>query len=949
VGINLVYELARTEVRDAQNRFTKAISAGYAISVGSSSSISQASALLASAQAHQQAGDESSAAKDSYGALTNAIQAREQVTFEVAQQDIEKTRKSEVTVVVQDQNGKPVSGARIDYRQISHDFIFSIGWPLASLTPSIQSSQVTAFHNAGFESGVVEAWWGEVERSDGVYSFPDSWVAQLAAAGIATAMHTSIWPSPGYLVGMPAYAYSLSPVDLAGSAYRYSNQLNSRYQNRLSIYSAFNEPDLDQAYRFSLTDLINVVTSSAPGAKQANPSQRIYVNIGKPILGDLNSVHYEAALDSSGKTLPAFPTPVESGLDFAQQLIDSGSDANTIGLESYYGAGPLPPFDLGLFHDTLQRYSLLGNKLFLSELAYATLDDYPNLNPSWKKYLGWHQGYTDQTQADWARGTLTIAFSKPYISGIDWISGNDGPGLEVGLFHKDQVTPRPALGVIQQLFNSWTTSGTGQTGSDGTLYFRGFGGTYDIAVTDSFGRVWNNQAHVPEGQVTTLTTVVAPTAALSVSTNTVQLTYSVRGAIPAQAISIQNTGGTPAGWTATTTSSWLTLSQQSGTAPSTLTISVNPVGVSPGAYSGTVSLASPGLQPLQISVALRVLPVTLILDNSNLTFEAHTGGPVPQAQNVLLSSNGPGIVFAIGASGGASWLSVTASCNTTPCSLGVSVTPDGLPAGVYSGNVNISGVGAADPISLNVTLTVQDSAPTITSVVNGASFQPSIQNGSWITIQGTGLSTTTRTWNSTDILDGQLPQSLDGVKVSINGKSAVVSYISPSQINLLAPVDSTTGTIQVAVTNVNGSSPPFSVQMQAYSPAWFMLGAPGGKYLAATHADGSIVGPVGLYGATVSTQPAKPGETIILYGTGFGATTTPVPTDQVFSGAALLAASESITIGGVVANAQFAGESANGLYQFNVVVPDLATGDQPVTARISNSQTQGNAFVFVQR
>jgi hypothetical protein len=49
------------------------------------------------------------------------------------------------------------------------------------------------------------------------------------------------------------------------------------------------------------------------------------------------------------------------------------------------------------------------------------------------------------------------------------------------------------------------------------------------------------------------------------------------------------------------------------------------------------------------------------------------------------------------------------------------------------------------------------------------------------------------------------------------------------------------------------------------------------KYIAGTHADGTFLGKSGLFGAAVTTRPAKPGDTIILYGANFGPTNPGLP------------------------------------------------------------------------
>ena len=60
----------------------------------------------------------------------------------------------------------------------------------------------------------------------------------------------------------------------------------------------------------------------------------------------------------------------------------------------------------------------------------------------------------------------------------------------------------------------------------------------------------------------------------------------------------------------------------------------------------------------------------------------------------------------------------------------------------------------------------------------------------------------------------------------------------------------------------------------------------------------------------------------------------------------------SVTIGGANATVQFGGGAPNliGTYQFNIVVPDVPNGDQPVVVQFSDgSKTQDNAFITIQR
>jgi protocatechuate 3,4-dioxygenase beta subunit len=222
-------------------------------------------------------------------------------------------------------------------------------------------------------------------------------------------------------------------------------------------------------------------------------------------------------------------------------------------------------------------------------------------------------------------------------------------------------------------------------------------------------------------------------------------------------------------------------------------------------------------------------------------------------------------------------------------------------------------------------------------VVSGATFRRGAASGGWVTLAGTGLSATTRTWAAADFTTpGKLPESLDGVSVRINNQPAPVFYVSPTQINALAPDTTTEGNVQVTVTNSQGTSDPVTVAFNRLMPGFFQFP---GENVAAVRADGTLIGPSGLVSG-VTTVPAKPGETIQLFGTGFGPTTPGVSAGTVVSTPAATATPVTVRIDSQDAVVTYAGMTSAGLYQINVTVPaTLADGDYPVTAEVAGTRT----------
>ena len=165
--------------------------------------------------------------------------------------------------------------------------------------------------------------------------------------------------------------------------------------------------------------------------------------------------------------------------------------------------------------------------------------------------------------------------------------------------------------------------------------------------------------------------------------------------------------------------------------------------------------------------------------------------------------------------------------------------------------------------------------PTVTSVATAGGLS-TIAPNTYISLFGTNLSTVSDVWDS-HIVNGALPTNLDGVTVNIGSVAAYVSYVSPTQINLLTPSNLGLGSVNVQVTNSNGASAAYPVTSQQYAPGFFQWL---NNQPVATHADFSDAMANGTYTGLV-TVPAKPGEYIILWGSGFGPTTPAAPAGTV--------------------------------------------------------------------
>ena len=235
--------------------------------------------------------------------------------------------------------------------------------------------------------------------------------------------------------------------------------------------------------------------------------------------------------------------------------------------------------------------------------------------------------------------------------------------------------------------------------------------------------------------------------------------------------------------------------------------------------------------------------------------------------------------------------------------------------------------------------------PSIVSVVSGASFLPGIVPNSWVSVFGTNLSTVTDFWT---IVGGQFPTELDGVSVSVNGQAAYVEFVSSGQINVLAP-NVGAGPMQVTVTNGLGTTPAVAATSAIDGPAFFLWD---NQYAVATYTDYTYAVKNGAI-AGLTTVPAKPGDVLILWGTGFGPTTPAATPGQEVPSTATYSTSDpvTVTVGGISATVYGAALAPGfaGLYQVAIQVPtSAAAGDQPIVATVGGVSSPSTTLLTVQ-
>jgi uncharacterized protein (TIGR03437 family) len=206
--------------------------------------------------------------------------------------------------------------------------------------------------------------------------------------------------------------------------------------------------------------------------------------------------------------------------------------------------------------------------------------------------------------------------------------------------------------------------------------------------------------------------------------------------------------------------------------------------------------------------------------------------------------------------------------------------------------------------------------PSISAVLNGASFSASVAPGSWVTIFGKNLAAGTATAQTVP-----LPTTLGNVSVNVGGVAAQLLYASPNQLNVLIPasvaIPSNT-VVPVVVSAPSGASVTYNIRLTRMAPAIFTRNGAGTGRALVFDSKFAAVDTIG------------PQDTVILYATGLG----PTDTSGAVTGAV------DVYIGERKAQVQFAGLAPGfpGIYQLNVIAPAPATDRLYLSAggRLSN-------------
>ena len=446
-------------------------------------------------------------------------------------------------------------------------------------------------------------------------------------------------------------------------------------------------------------------------------------------------------------------------------------------------------------------------------------------------------------------------------------------------------------------------------------------------------------------------------------------TLTLTGEAPSVQVLVNTSSTTPVPFQASTTTTdqfaWLSATPSSGSAtgeiPGRVTVSVNPAGLNVGIYTGNVSISMSGvLQSVNVTFVVlpnppgnpssRPSPKAATSCNPTKVAITETGLP----NNFAIPAGWPAtLIVQLNDDCGSPVLDGNVIANFSNGDAPLALVGDSL--GNYSATWQPGAVTSQMVVNLNAaagtlqsaTATLyggiaQNQTPPPTLAPGGTlnDFNPvaggALSPGMIAQVYGSGLATTPV---STGVLP--LPSTFDNTFAQVGDYQAPFYFLSGDQLNVQIPAELVASQQLPMLLSVNNAlTLPITLDIVPNAPG--VLSAFDGPTPPSTQ-DGAHIVAQHLNGVSVTgANPAKPGEYLVMYMAGLGATDPPVPSGNPAPGApstlAAVTVEPIVTVDKLPSNVVFAGLAPTfvGLYQIDFQVPPGASSGEDVVTVTQN-------------
>lgn len=368
---------------------------------------------------------------------------------------IEAHRKGLLTVTVTDKTSKPLQGMKVKWRLAERQFRF--GWFSNLYNPAVAAKM----QEAGCDFTTMHFNWQATEPREGVFvwkkidfrSNPEGY----HNSGLLVKAHALVWLKENI---SPDYLSSKNFSEMKEAVEKHVTTLVKRYRGYVDIWNVINEPSASWSnlYGYSNAQIIELIKVACAVVRKEDPTAKIIINNASPVV--------------------EFYEDKQSPLDFLRECKARGVDYDIIGLQCYYdpyhARHGQQPVSIQTLRDMVDAYAKLGKEIHITEISVPS------------QPIEGRSGWTPELQAYWLEQTYKSFFSKPSVRAITWWNATDRNSFVTfgGLITSDGKNKLSYQVLKNLLTKNWFSKGKGVTDSKGRLKIRGFGGSYDITVTD---------------------------------------------------------------------------------------------------------------------------------------------------------------------------------------------------------------------------------------------------------------------------------------------------------------------------------------------------------------------------------------------------------------------------------------------------------------------------------
>ncbi|MEO6848371.1 MAG: endo-1,4-beta-xylanase [Chthoniobacterales bacterium] len=405
---------------------------------------------------------------------------------------IEKYRKGDLTIKVEDAGGHPVKGASVKITETRAAFLF--GANIFALNVDDPSPLQIAYQKdftALFNYATLPFYWGtfEHERGHPDYNHLDkmarwSLTHNLVLKGHPLIYH-QVWPA-----WAPVTADDTIPL-LKARVF----DIIQHFKGEIHYWDVLNEAN-SAADDTTANGESNWIRRDSPATVVSTALD--WARAAKKVTGtDENFIYND---NQAG----------QANIDLLTKLQVAGKLPDIIGIQSHMHEGTWP---MNKVWQVCETFAQFGRPIHFTETTVLSGPKRKHLSTD-KDATDWNSTPEEEAkQADYVAQFYTLLFSHPSVRAITWWDLSDKDtwmGAPGGLVHKD-MSPKPAYTRLMDLIHhQWWTDTEGSSDDAGAFTTRVFYGDYQVTVTSADGKTKTQSLTFPESASPLSVTIQLP-------------------------------------------------------------------------------------------------------------------------------------------------------------------------------------------------------------------------------------------------------------------------------------------------------------------------------------------------------------------------------------------------------------------------------------------------------